>query len=126
MGRVSVALLTLGLLSRSEYLFQHAESDQYWSTCNAYTNKQHVITTEIPVMWRNSTHDGIYPQSTVAFPYRPRGHYTGVLPQASFNWRPTRHISFSLEGEYVFLGRNVLRSGAAQGAYVQTNLELTF
>lgn len=79
-----------------------------------------------PVMWRNSTHDGIYPQSTVAFPYRPRGHYTGVLPQASFNWRPTRHISFSLEGEYVFLGRNVLRSGAAQGAYVQTNLELTF
>lgn len=79
-----------------------------------------------PVMWRNSTHDGIYPQSTVAFPYRPRGHYTGVLPQASFNWRPTRHISFSLEGEYVFLGRNVLRSGAAQGAYIQTNLELTF
>lgn len=81
---------------------------------------------KFPVMWRNSTHDTIYFPGSVNYPYRPHGGYTGVLPQIGFTWRVTRHIAFSLDGEYTALSQGLKDEGAKDGAYFQTNLDLTF
>lgn len=81
---------------------------------------------KVPVVWRNSTHDALYASGTAAYGLRPHGSYTGTLPQASFTWRATRHITLSLDGEYIFASKSLIKSGGSSGAYVQSNLELTF
>lgn len=80
----------------------------------------------VPVLWRNSIHDTIYFPGGVNYAYRPSGGYSGVLPQGSFTWRATRHVTFSIDGQYTALSRGLRDAGAKPGAYFQTNLELTF
>ncbi|NLI25823.1 MAG: alginate export family protein [Acetobacter sp.] len=81
---------------------------------------------KVPVVWRNSVNDGVYSNPTALYSFRPRGGYTATMPQASFTWRATRHISLSLDGEYLFASQSMINAGARSGAYVQSNLELTF
>ncbi|MFT8777552.1 MAG: hypothetical protein ABF893_12985, partial [Gluconacetobacter liquefaciens] len=73
-----------------------------------------------------SIHDTIYFPGGVNYAYRPSGGYSGVLPQGSFTWRATRHVTFSIDGQYTALSRGLRDAGAKPGAYFQTNLELTF
>ncbi|WP_242009968.1 alginate export family protein [Acetobacter conturbans] len=81
---------------------------------------------KVPVVWRNSTNDAIYSNPTAPYGLRPHGGYTATLPQASFAWRATRHITLSIDGEYIFAGKALISAGASSGAYVQSNLDLTF
>ncbi|GBQ22091.1 hypothetical protein AA0472_0657 [Acetobacter estunensis NRIC 0472] len=81
---------------------------------------------KVPVVWRASTNDALYASGTAAYGLRPHGGYTATLPQASFTWRATRHITFSIDGEYIFASKSMINAGASSGAYVQSNLELTF
>lgn len=90
------------------------------------TSRNTSLLLKVPVIWRNSTHDAIYANPTAAYSFRPQGGYTATMPQASFTWRATRHITFSLDGEYIFASRAMIKAGASSGAYVQSNLELTF
>lgn len=90
------------------------------------TSRNTTLLLKAPVIWRNSVHDAIYANSTAAYRFRPSGGYTATMPQASFTWRVTRHITFSLDGEYAFASKAMVKSGASSGAYVQSNFELTF
>ncbi|MFT8722831.1 MAG: alginate export family protein [Acetobacter malorum] len=90
------------------------------------TSRNTSLLLKVPVIWRNSTHDAIYANPTAAYSFRPQGGYTATMPQASFTWRATRHVTFSLDGEYIFASRAMIKAGASSGAYVQSNLELTF
>lgn len=80
----------------------------------------------MPVVWRNNTNDVVYPNGLTYYNFRPHGGYTATLPQASFTWRATRHITLSIDGEYIFASRSMIEAGASSGAFVQSNLELTF
>ncbi|BBC81012.1 hypothetical protein AcetOrient_orf04050 [Acetobacter orientalis] len=90
------------------------------------TSRNTTLLLKVPVVWRNSVHDAIYSNPTAAYAFRPSGGYTATMPQASFTWRATRHVTFSLDGEYVFASKALIKTGASSGAYVQSNLELTF
>nr|WP_243444557.1 alginate export family protein [Acetobacter persici] len=90
------------------------------------TSRNTSLLLKVPVIWRNSTNDAIYANPTAAYNFRPQGGYTATMPQASFTWRATRHVTFSLDGEYIFASRAMIKAGASSGAYVQSNLELTF
>nr|WP_298794608.1 alginate export family protein [uncultured Acetobacter sp.] len=90
------------------------------------TSRNTGLLLKVPVIWRDSTHDAIYANPTAAYSFRPQGGYTATMPQASFTWRATRHVTFSLDGEYIFASRAMIKAGASSGAYVQSNLELTF
>ncbi|WP_242010541.1 alginate export family protein [Acetobacter musti] len=88
--------------------------------------KNTTLLLKVPVMWRNSVYDAIYQNPTAAYTFRPHGGYVGTIPQASFTWRATRHVTLSIDGEYIFAGKALIQAGAASGAYIQSNLELTF
>ncbi|MBO1360027.1 alginate export family protein [Acetobacter sacchari] len=90
------------------------------------TSKNTSLLMKVPVIWRNSTNDAIYANPTAIYAFRPHGGYTATMPQASFTWRATRHITLSIDGEYVFASKAMINAGASSGAYVQSNLELTF
>lgn len=90
------------------------------------TSRNTTLLMKVPVVWRSSTNDAIYANSTAAYRFRPSGGYTATMPQASFTWRATRHVTFSLDGEYIFASKAMVKAGASSGAYVQSNLELTF
>ncbi|GBQ28108.1 hypothetical protein AA13594_0863 [Gluconacetobacter azotocaptans DSM 13594] len=80
-----------------------------------------------PVVWRNSVNDAVYTSSNTFYAYRPRGGaYVATIPQGSFTWRATRHITLSLDGEYLFASHAFTRGGATSGAYIQSNLDFTF
>lgn len=81
---------------------------------------------KVPAVWRNSREDAIYASGTAFYGYRPHGAYTATIPQASFTWRATRHITLGIDGEYIFASRSMINAGASSGAFVQSNLELTF
>ncbi|MGF1275810.1 alginate export family protein [Acetobacter pasteurianus] len=81
---------------------------------------------KVPVVWRNSKQDAIYASGTAFYNLRPHGAYTATMPQASFTWRATRHITLSIDGEYIFASKTMINAGASSGAFVQSNLELTF
>ncbi|MFT8676206.1 MAG: alginate export family protein [Acetobacter sp.] len=81
---------------------------------------------KVPAIWRNSTQDAIYASGTAFYKYRPHGSYVATMPQASFTWRATRHITLSIDGEYIFASKTLIRDGGSSGAFVQSNLELTF
>lgn len=81
---------------------------------------------KVPAVWRNNTNDVVYPNGLTYYNFRPHGGYTATLPQASFTWRATRHVTLSLDGEYIFASRSMIKAGASSGAFVQSNLELTF
>ncbi|NHO31460.1 alginate export family protein [Acetobacter fallax] len=88
--------------------------------------KNTTLLLKVPVMWRNSVNDAIYQNPLAAYAFRPHGGYVGTIPQASFTWRATRHITLSIDGEYIFASKALIQTGAQSGAYVQSNLELTF
>ncbi|MCI1438184.1 MAG: alginate export family protein [Acetobacter indonesiensis] len=81
---------------------------------------------KVPVIWRNNVNDAIYSNPTAFYKFRPQGGYTATMPQASFTWRATRHITLSIDGEYIFASKAMIKAGASSGAYVQSNLDLTF
>ncbi|QEO16679.1 hypothetical protein FLP30_02030 [Acetobacter vaccinii] len=81
---------------------------------------------KVPAIWRNSRSDAVYPNGVNPYGFRPRGSYTATMPQASFTWRATRHITLSIDGEYIFASKTMIKAGASSGAFVQSNLELTF
>lgn len=81
---------------------------------------------KVPVLWRSSTNDAIYASGATPYGVRPHGGYTATMPQASFTWRATRHVTFSIDGQYIFASKAMISAGASSGAYVQSNLELTF
>lgn len=84
------------------------------------------LTLRIPAIWRNNVHDASYNIFNQSYNFRPQGSYVATIPQANFTWRFTRHVVLTLDGEYIFASKSMIRAGASSGAFVQSNLELTF
>ncbi|MDG6094813.1 alginate export family protein [Acetobacter sp. AN02] len=91
------------------------------------TSRNTSLLMKVHAMWRANTHDAVYSNPTGVYAASPKVHgsYIGTAPQASFTWRVTRHVTFSVDAMYFFLGSGMRDAGLKSGAYAQSNLELT-
>lgn len=82
---------------------------------------------KVPILWRENTNDTIYGSGrTYAFRSRYSGGYVGTVPQVSFAWRITRHLTWSHDLARFFASREIQKAGASEGTYYLSTLAFRF
>ena len=81
----------------------------------------------VPILWRENTNDTLYGSGRV-YPFRGKysGGYVGLVPQASFAWRITRHLTWVHDLARYVASREVEKAGGSDGTYYLSTLSYRF